>query len=120
MAKVLTLKQLEEAGACDKYYKRFQELFGESVEVTYEVCLKHSKDFNFGWALNRLLDKDARDMAFITYSRDIAERNSNWDILQEKYHNNQISLTDLQTGIENINIQWQRNLATLFCREYNS
>jgi hypothetical protein len=43
----------------------FRTLFGESVEVTEELCLIHAYDFNFDWAACKLLS----DAAIYEYVR---------------------------------------------------
>ena len=48
--KILTLKTLKEKGACESALTKFNSLFGESVEVTVDLCIKHVGDFDWGWA----------------------------------------------------------------------
>ena len=51
-----TLKELE---ACSEQVELFEKLFGDSVEVTEELCLKHAGDFDWDFA-RQLLSGPAR------------------------------------------------------------
>lgn len=51
----VTLEDLVNRGACHNYRVKFRELFGEEVEVTVELCVKHAQDFNWNWARDNLL-----------------------------------------------------------------
>ena len=53
----ITLKTLKRLGACSAETAKFKALFGESVELTRELCVKHAQDFSFGWAARNLLSK---------------------------------------------------------------
>jgi hypothetical protein len=55
--KTITLKSLQRLHACKPQVALFQELFGESVEVTEELCVKHARDFDWCWAAEHLLTK---------------------------------------------------------------
>lgn len=55
MKAVITLEQLENLHACGDQVDKFRELFGESVEVTEELALKHTGDFDFDWVARKLL-----------------------------------------------------------------
>jgi hypothetical protein len=46
---VITLKQLEEFGACESQRILFKARFGESVKLTKKVILKHQHEFNLYW-----------------------------------------------------------------------
>ena len=56
---IVTLKQLKAKGACVAQVRKFEELFGASVEVTEALCQKHAEDFDFAWA-TRLLPAPAQ------------------------------------------------------------
>ena len=56
----ITIKQLEEHGACIKQVRRFKRLFGSEVSVTKARCLKHTQQFDFNWAAFKLLSRPAR------------------------------------------------------------
>ena len=58
MAK-LTIKMLKDAGACAPELERLKGLFGSSVEITEEFCVKHASECNWGWA-SKLLSPEAR------------------------------------------------------------
>jgi hypothetical protein len=57
---IITVKMLESKKACTSQVNLFVELFGDSVEVTKELCLKHASDFDFEWATQHLLKISAR------------------------------------------------------------
>ena len=58
--KTITLAQLVEADACQEQVDLFQSTFGESVELTLELCVKHAYDFSFCWAGDNLLNRNKR------------------------------------------------------------
>jgi hypothetical protein len=53
------LADLIDKGACAKQIALFKKLFGESVEVTEELCLKYYNKFAFWWAADNLLSVSA-------------------------------------------------------------
>jgi len=57
---IIIAKQLEKLKACQKQIDRFRELFGESVEVSEKLCLKHAEEFDWHWAAGNLLSAPAR------------------------------------------------------------
>jgi hypothetical protein len=57
---ILTLQTLIEKGACANQVDLFRLKFGESVEVTEELCVSVAHDFDFGWAGRQLLSPAAR------------------------------------------------------------
>lgn len=58
-SKTITLSQLRAAGACADQRAKFKELFGSSVEVTVELCVKHAADFDWGFAAEKFLSASA-------------------------------------------------------------
>lgn len=56
----ITLEMLENRDACYGQQKLFRELFGDRVEVTPELCVKHAKDFEWRWACEELLSGEAQ------------------------------------------------------------
>ncbi len=50
----ITVEQLEKLGACKEQVLRFQELFGDSVEVTHKLCLEHALNFSWDWIATKL------------------------------------------------------------------
>ncbi|MDR3562068.1 MAG: hypothetical protein P4N59_11620, partial [Negativicutes bacterium] len=59
MQKIITLGQLRTAGACQNQRKLFEETFGNSVEITEEICLAHANKFCWDWAAKNLLSPKA-------------------------------------------------------------
>ena len=57
----ITLKQLIEAKACKSDVEFFKSRFGESVEVTEELCLSVYDKFNWDWASVHFLTAPALD-----------------------------------------------------------
>ena len=57
----ITLAQLRKLGACPDEVAIFEKLFGESVEVTEALCVKHAEKFDWDWAAKRLLTKTQLD-----------------------------------------------------------
>lgn len=63
MTTTVTLEQLEELGACQEHRERFSDLFPEGhVEVTVELCVRHATTFDWEWAADALLTKDAQEL----------------------------------------------------------
>jgi hypothetical protein len=60
MSKYITIIQLQESGACLPQRTKFQQTFGDSVEVTVEAALKAALDFDFLWAAKNLLSEKAQ------------------------------------------------------------
>ncbi len=83
MSRILTLKTLKSKKACHGQTELFQVLFGDSVEITPELCAKHAKTFAVGWAARNLLSNDAwikyRAERNAAYNKYLAEKNEAWD-----------------------------------------
>ena len=59
--RILTLKQLIEADACETQVNLFKKHFNKSVVVTEELAASLKENFNFDWAArNLLMSADAR------------------------------------------------------------
>ena len=68
----ITLKQLKDARACEDQRKLFEQTFGQSVEVTEELCRTYAQKFDFSWASVRLLNDNQRkayDEACASYQK---------------------------------------------------
>ena len=71
----ITIEQLSAAGACLEALDSFHTLFGESVEVTEELCTKHAQDFDWKWAAKLLtLAQGARYATVIAPARAECDR----------------------------------------------
>ena len=57
---IITLKQLDRRDACTGQRDLFEKLFGASVEITKELCIKHASDFDWTWAARNFLSDPAR------------------------------------------------------------
>ena len=57
---ILTLQRLKDLDACTEQLALFESTFGESVEVTPELCVSVADKFNFVWAARYLLSQSAR------------------------------------------------------------
>ena len=55
---ILTLRQLIDEGACVDQRALFKATFGESVDVTEDLCVQHAQDFDWIWAAYHLLSAD--------------------------------------------------------------
>ena len=51
---LITLRNLLHAGACQEQREDFEELFGESVEITVDTAMKHAEVFDWSWAASML------------------------------------------------------------------
>jgi hypothetical protein len=61
----ITIEKLEQRRACLAQQARFLRMFPEyeypnGVEVTLDMCLRHSQDFDFVWAANNFLRGEAK------------------------------------------------------------
>ena len=86
MSRILTLETLKSKKACNEQVELFQKMFGDSVEITPELCIKHAKYFYFNWAAKNLLSNAALNK----YN---AEKNAAWEkydaernAASDKYH----------------------------------
>jgi hypothetical protein len=53
--KYITLRKLENLGACSEQRRLFKRLFGSRVAVTEAKLLPHANKFNWRWAADHLL-----------------------------------------------------------------
>ena len=56
----ITLAQLKKLGAREDQVALFLKYFGEEVEATEALCVKHAQKFNWNWAANNLLSAPAQ------------------------------------------------------------
>jgi hypothetical protein len=56
----ITLQQLTDKDACQEQVDLFRALFGDSVDVTEELCASVAGKFDFDWAASSLLAPSAR------------------------------------------------------------
>ena len=64
---IITLKQLKDLRACQEQVYLFEETFGESVEVTRELCLEYASDLRW------FASKGFRKNQLATYKAAIVE-----------------------------------------------
>lgn len=83
MAKITTL-QLGDKLACKEQIERFEDLFGEEVEVTLELCIKHATDFDWWWAAAHLLSSEQMALWSIK-RREVYIKNKNENYMGERY-----------------------------------
>ncbi len=57
----LTLQTLIDKRACKDQVALFREMFGDSVEITEELCASSARKFDFTWAAQHLLSVAAWD-----------------------------------------------------------
>ena len=55
----LTIKTLQEHGACSDQVELFRSLFGESVELTEALAIEHGDKFDIAWCADNLLKAPA-------------------------------------------------------------
>ena len=60
MSHPLTLETLIERSACADQRQRFANTFGKSVDVTPELCMSVADQFDWVWAVRRLLSPEAQ------------------------------------------------------------
>lgn len=65
---VITLKEMQDSGACEKSVKRFRRIFGESLELTDESIAKVAPFFDWDCAATKLLSEEQAE----TYERLVA------------------------------------------------
>jgi cell division septum initiation protein DivIVA len=70
---IITLAQLRTA--CRSQRDRFEELFGDSVEITEALAVHHASDFDWEWAAENLFTDEAR----AEYGRVIASARAEYD-----------------------------------------
>jgi hypothetical protein len=57
--RTLTLQTLKDVGACTEQLLLFNQLFGESVEISESACILVADKFDWNWAANKLLSASA-------------------------------------------------------------
>lgn len=57
---MIMLYRLKQLGACDGQVQLFEQLFGDAVQVTEELCIKHAGVFDWQWASEKLLKDSAK------------------------------------------------------------
>jgi hypothetical protein len=55
--RILTVKRLEDLGACEDSVGDFRKIWGTQVEVTPEVFVPHAATFDWHWAADYLLSR---------------------------------------------------------------
>lgn len=65
----ITRKDLEDKKACKHHYDNFVLLFGDKVEVTEELCIKHYRDFGLAW--NWIAKSFLSNDKFIQYEEEL-------------------------------------------------
>jgi hypothetical protein len=58
---IITLKQLQDASACEDQVKLFRKYFGSKVKVTKALCLKHASKFDWDWTAYHFLSTQAQE-----------------------------------------------------------
>ena len=61
-SRILCISTLIELGACGKQVNLFRSTFGDSIEVTSDLCKKYAQTFGFYWAASYLLDAAGRKL----------------------------------------------------------
>jgi hypothetical protein len=56
---IITLDMLKDLCACWDEREKFERHFGESVEITEELCVRYATVFDWSWAADYLLKEDA-------------------------------------------------------------
>jgi len=59
MSRPLFLETLRNLAACADQRQRFADTFGESVDVTPELCVSVADQFSWDWAAEHLLSPEA-------------------------------------------------------------
>jgi hypothetical protein len=62
-SRVLTLQQLVDLDACVDQVDLFRRTFGDSVDVTPDLCERHAAEFDWEWAAQKLLTASAYQAA---------------------------------------------------------
>ena len=91
----ITINQLRKLGACESQVLKFQELFGESVEVTHELCLEHANAFNWCWVAIKLASATQLKEFRRAIADELMELNRALDVAYEMY--SQITVSALET-----------------------
>jgi hypothetical protein len=59
MSRVLKLQQLVDLDACVDQVDLFRRTFGDSVDVTPDLCERYAAEFDWGWAAKHFLTERA-------------------------------------------------------------
>lgn len=80
-SRVLTRATVEEYGPCYECSSRFEERFPESVNVTVELALSQSSDWDWWWAADNLLTAEGYE----TFRTTVHEMENEYDKQMEPY-----------------------------------
>ena len=64
MANMITLKMLIEKKACQEQVDIFKQYFGESVEITEDICLKYSNEFHINRLIDNMFNEEQRELYY--------------------------------------------------------
>lgn len=59
-SRTLLLSTLVQPEVCSGQVDLFKQTFGDSVEVTTELCKKYASDFDWSWAASNLISASAQ------------------------------------------------------------
>src|ERR1035437_4023857 len=67
-SRTLLLSTLITHKACQEQVNLFRKTFGDSVEITPNLCKQHAQSFRFNWAATHLLSAPALKLYSETYA----------------------------------------------------
>ncbi len=77
---IITKTQLTNSGACKEQVELFESLFGESVAVTEQLCVRHAQDFDWTFAAVRLLWGEHGESVYGQYAKEVAPAFSQYSV----------------------------------------
>lgn len=108
-SRVLTLEDLEDNEACQRFQKKFKRIFGKQVVLTKKIARKFGHKFpTAGWAADYLLDKDKNSHRFW----------KKWEKVNAK-HENKLCGADTKRVVKLIRKK-DRKLMVIFAKLYIS
>jgi|ERR1043166_2290368 hypothetical protein len=84
--RILTLKRLEDLGACEDSVGDFREIWGEEVKVTPEVFVPHASTFDWHWAMDYLLSRERSNQFQEEWRKFINDWRGRREALRNEYH----------------------------------
>lgn len=114
MEYVLTIDDLRRQGACGFYREAFLELFPEgSVVVTEERAVQHAADFDFIWAIEKLLPPGPEGETYWLVEEIVNRDEEEWDKI---FQSTEPCSAERQQGLLELGKTMDQAYARLFVR----
>ena len=121
MANIITLDMLINKKACQEQIDLFKQCFGESVEITEDLCLKYSNEFHINWLIDNMLNEEQRELYYTIQAPAWKKYLAIQESVYEEYKAIQGPAYEEYEAIEAPALEaYDKEKARAFCVAYNS